>query len=86
MRIAGRRYKRVELRKMLLYDILRLNYGLLLLNGMIMAVVTYQLVKCGELERKIDRLESIESIRRMQAQEILNGVRVRDRDIVLERS
>jgi len=47
-------------------------------------VVTYQLVKNGELEKRLDRLESIENSRMARVQENWDRTRVRDRDIMLD--
>jgi hypothetical protein len=73
---------------MLIYDLLesfeKLTYGLVVLNGIIVSVVTYQLVKNGELERRLDRLENIENSRMARVQDNWDRARVRDSDIMLD--
>ena len=72
---------------MLIYDLLesfeKLTYGLVVLNGIIVSVVTYQL-KNGELEKRLDRLENIKNSRMARAQKSWDRTRVRDSDIMLD--
>ena len=73
---------------MFIYDLLasfeKLTYGLVVLNGIVVSVVTYQLVKNGELERRLDRLENIENSRMARVQDNWDRARVRDSDIMLD--
>ena len=73
---------------MFIYDLLasfeKLTYGLVVLNGIIVSVVTYQLVKDGELEKRLDRLENIEYSRMAMVQDNWDRARVRDSDIMLD--
>ena len=71
-----------------IYDLLasfeKLTYGLVVLNGIVVSVVTYQLVKNGELERRLDRLENIENSRMARVHDNWDRARVRDSDIMLD--
>jgi hypothetical protein len=62
----------------------KLTYGLIVLNGVLVSVITYQLVKNEEYEKRLDKLENIENSRMARMQDNWDRARVRDSDIMLD--
>ena len=62
----------------------KLKYGLIVLNGVLVSVITYQLVKNEEYEKRLDKLENIENSRMARMQDNWDRARVRDSDIMLD--